>query len=405
MTTKVNKVQGGEFFKEAGVKLNKTKLLIASGIIALVVIALIVLFFGQPTGFVAMPGQQTASLPIKIGVIAPLTGPVANIGEYMQEGLELAREEINKGGGVNGRKIELLFEDTVVDPKLSVAAARKFIEVDEVKVIIGDYRSPNTLAVAPIAEENQVILISPGSQSDKISEAGDYVFRTQVNVDAEAKKLAEFTAGELSVKSVSLIVLNHDYGISFEEDFRSYFTGEIDDVHKVGSKETDFRTVLLKVKNSGSPVVVLAIGGKTGGLLANQAKELGLDTMFVATSIIQTADLVKAGGSSVEGWIYTYPYQPSGKEQLLFSRNYRERYGKENDVIAANSFDALMLISRAMRKCDEDTSCIKEFLYNVKNYQGASGTLSFDSKGDVLKPIALKTVRNGKFVPYNSSAG
>ncbi len=352
------------------------------------------------TWIVVMQEPQSKA-PMKIGVIAPLTGPVGVIGQYMQEGLLLAQREINERGGIQGRSLELVFEDTIVDPKLSVSAMQKFIDIDNIKVVIGDYRSSNTLAVAPIAEEKKVILISPGSQADSLSEAGDYIFRTQVTAEVEAEKLADVIKNQLEETQVSTIVTNQDYGISFEEKFTIFFKekgGRVLLNNRAETQETDYRTMLLKSKEKGIDMIVLAVGGLAGGLIANQAKELGLSFTFVASSIIQTGELLEVGKGNVEGFLYVYPYAHMTKEQEVFTQNYKKAYGRENEVIAANSYDALMLAAEAIEMCEEDTSCIKDELYEVKNYSGASGVLSFDENGDVIKPLIIKTVKDGKFV-------
>src|SRR3989344_8827560 len=117
---------------------------------------------------------------IKIGVVLPLTGPSADGGNYVKNGLLLAQDELNNDQDL-AYHYELLFQDSMYDPKTAVSAVRKLIDSDQVKYIVGAQGSSETLAITPIAEENKVILITPGSQSDKISQAGDYIFRTQVN--------------------------------------------------------------------------------------------------------------------------------------------------------------------------------------------------------------------------------
>lgn len=370
----------------------------------LVIVSVLVLA-GLLYSLVESPGAAPTR-PITIGVIAPLTGPVATIGQYMREGLTIAEEEIKEQGGIQGRPFQLLYEDTIADPKLSVTAVQRLINLHNARVIIGDYRSPNTLAVAPIVEAAEVILISPGSQADKLSTAGDFIFRTQVTAESEAKKLADFLVIERKVKEVSSIVTDQDYGISFEQKFSVFFEqqgGKVLSKQRVATDEKDYGTILLKIKASNTDTVVLAVGGLAGGLIARQAQELGLSLHFVASSIIQTEDLLNVGKNAVEGLVYVYPYDEASQEktQQEFRQRYRERFGKENDVIAANSYDALMLAAGAMGSCGEETECIKEWLYDVQNYQGASGILSFDQNGDVKKPLTVKVVQNGKFAAAN----
>ena len=160
---------------------------------------------------------------IKIGVILPLTGPGAPYGQAEREGIELAINQFNAGGVVNGkRKIRLIIEDSKTEPASGVSAINKLIQLDKVKVVIGDLASSVTLAMAPIAESHKVLLITPGASNPKISDAGDYIFRLYPSDDYQGKLLAKW-ASTKGINQVGIIHINNDFGFGLKDKFKSDF--------------------------------------------------------------------------------------------------------------------------------------------------------------------------------------
>ena len=369
-------------------------------IIALIIIT--VLLVGcTPTGEVVKEQEQ-----IEIGVIAPLTGGGSYWGNQMREGLNMALEEINNKEGVNGRKIKLIYEDTQCDPKIAATAAHKLINVDGVKILIGEVCSTATLAAAPIAEQNKVIFFVPISSSSEITHAGDYVFRNRESSALSGELLAEFVYEELGIREMSILYINSDTGISYGDAFKERLEqigGKIltDESYEKGEKA--FRTSLLKIKQAQPDALYMPGFYEDIGLIIKQASELGIKTQFLSTSAFQADEMFDIAGNAVEGTIYTYPYfdsqspDPRIKE---FVDKYKERHGEEPETSVGLAYDALNILVVAMNKCNENTDCIKEEFYNLKDYPGVTGTTSFDENGDVIKPIAIKKVRNGEFVLY-----
>jgi branched-chain amino acid transport system substrate-binding protein len=167
--------------------------------------------------------QDTQSDEIKIGAILPLTGEAAEYGEDAKLGIDLAVEEINAAGGINGKMIQVVYEDSQATPSQGVAAIQKLITVDKVPVIIGAMASSVTLAIAPIAEENKVVLLSPASTAPQITEAGDYIFRNEVSDAYGGKAQAELTWDELGIKNVAILCINNDYGVGTADTFKKNF--------------------------------------------------------------------------------------------------------------------------------------------------------------------------------------
>ena len=158
------------------------------GLVNLILIFLIILLTScTPSPTAEVVEKET----VKIGSVLPLTGPSSDLGQYTREGLLLGLEEINANPALK-YNYELIFEDSTYNPTVGVTAINKLISIDGVKYVIGAQGSSVTLAIAPVAERNKVILITPSSQSDKISQAGDFIFRTQVNTAQDARFVSNY---------------------------------------------------------------------------------------------------------------------------------------------------------------------------------------------------------------------
>ncbi len=349
-------------------------------------------------------GEPVEKEIIKVGVILPLTEASADAAEYVKNGIDIAVEEINNNSDKK-YKISLIIEDSQYKGEKAASAAQKLINIDNVNYIIGAYGSSQTLAVAPIAEANKVILISPGSQSGKITTAGDYIFRTQINTTQDAEFFAKTVFEKVGNEKLSILSINTDYGVSYINNFSEVYTklgGNIGFVEKMDVKNTDFRTSLLKIKEENTKGVLLLGNRQFNGLVLKQAAELGLNLSFFASSVTEGRELIEVAGEAAEGLIYPYPFdaESSVKSQQSFQSKYQDKYGQKSEMLSANGYDTLMLLSHCFEKIGDDVEGVKSCIYSVENYQGASGILSFDESGDVSKPFILKTVKDGEFVKY-----
>src|SRR6266850_2020278 len=292
-------------------------------------------------------GRQST---FKIGAILPLSGQPAQYGKWIQEGLELAKEEINVKGGINGRPLEIIYEDDQANPKLAASAMQKLANVDKVPVVFGSWSSSSVLAQAPIAEASHVIIMAE-AVSPKIRDAGDYTFRIQPDGSLYMKALAPYAYDDLKLRKIATLYVNNDFGVDLAAVFKREFTalgGSIVSENGFQQGQTDLRTQIT---------------------LAAQSKP---DAIFVPA--------------------YTDPRVQE------YQKKYTQRFGHPSEGFAVLAYDGLKIIEGALTKCGNDTSCIKSYLYATHDYQGVTGTTSFDEKGDVVKPILIKTVQSGAFV-------
>jgi branched-chain amino acid transport system substrate-binding protein len=370
------------------------------------IIVAIIILGGIWYGLSKKPTAPTTKEPIKIGVILPLTGEMANWGESMKGGIELAKDEINSKGGIMGRHLEIVYEDNqACDKALTVSAFRKLINIDKVKITMVGC-SGAVLAVAPIAEENRVILLTPMASAAKISEAGDFVFRTSISDAIQGKTLGQYLIEKLNFRKVGVIYVNNDYGVGLFDNFKNIFEnsgGEIVQAEKYEFGATDFRTNLIKIKAKSPEALVIISYGSEGGLIAKQARELGINIQLIGTDNFGTKEVVETGKESVEGAIFSTPALDERRPEVQeLKRKFETKYGKEPPVIiaVADAYDAMNILAKAIQAKGYDPLEVKDYLYSLKNYPGISGTISIDQNGDAEKPISLQVIKNGQFVPY-----
>lgn len=347
-----------------------------------------------------------AQSELKIGVLFPLSGDAGSYGERGKNGIELAVDELNAKGGARGRRLRVIYEDSKADPRTGVAAMTKLANVDKVPAVIGDIVSAVTLAVAPIAERNKVVLLSPTASAPAVSHAGDYIFRIWPSDLAEGKEIAAF-AIKTGFKRVGILYMQNDYGIGIKNVFVKTFSGAGGSVVlALGYKpdESDFRSYLGRLAEAKPDAIYLAGYFKDSALVLKQARELGIKTQFLGTTAVEDPKLIEIAGEAAEGLIYPlatgYDAESLDMDIQSFRKRYAERFKAEPDWVPAQAYDALKLIAYAVQKGGVTGPEIRKTLSVVKGYRGVTGDITFDENGDVAKPVTIKVVRQGKFEKY-----
>ncbi len=326
---------------------------------------------------------------IKIGLINPLSGELAYIGEDTLNAINLAVEEINKMDGINGRQIELIVEDSPCDPKKAVDAYNKLSNINDVDKLIGPACSSELLAVSSNLNKEEKIAISFSATDADVSDAGDYVFRNVVSDSLKSKVFANYVFNKYGIKEVFIVHGIDSASAGFIGDFSKKFQelgGKIFLTEVVQPETVDFRTIVLKIKNSGVENVLLHAMPVAMGEILNQAKELGLEQNFFAgvEGILDTK-MPEVAGENMNGLVYI---QPKSSDNEEFIKKYKDKYNETPSFYAAEAYDTVQLFGLAM-KDGTDNKKVKENLYKIKDFKGASGNISFDEKGDCIKPFEI----------------
>ncbi len=347
--------------------------------------------------------QATAKENIKLGLMMPLSGDAAAYGLPIQAAAQIAVDEINAKGGINGQMLELVAEDSKCNPKDGATAAQKLVNVDQVKVIIGGACSGETLGAAPITEAAKVILFSPSATSPDVTNAGDYVFRVAPSDALAGKVAANYAFDTLAKKKAVVFSETTDYAqglrMVFGENFKTA-GGEVVADETFTSEDTDMRTQILKAK-SGNPdmIYIVAQTPAKAALLLKQLKEAGMEQQIVASEVLLGRDFIVENPELVEGQIGVEPRvdATAPKTAALFAK-YQEKTGEAVPwpQFITGVYDAIYLVSDAIGQYGLDSDKIRDYLYDVKDYDGAIGSLTFDENGDALLPYSVKQIKNGQ---------
>ena len=337
---------------------------------------------------------------ITVGAVLPLTGGSAQWGIPPRNAALLAVDQANAKGGIKGKKIALEIEDDQCEPATGVAAILKILASRKPIAILGAVCSSVTLAVAPIAESNRVVLISPASTTPLLTNAGDYIFRVIPTDALRGKVFADYVYAH-GYKRVSCLYINNDGGLGNQKTFSESFQklgGQIISVDAYPQDTQDVRTQLTKIKAAKPDAVLIVSYPDDTPIVLRQAAELKLGLpLFFQTEALDDPAVIQRAGAAAEGATYILPAKPTGTAADDFVRAYRERYHKDPELFAAEGYDVIMLIFDILNASPALTSdALKDGLYHTQGYPGASGTISFDRNGDVIKPMAIKQLKDLK---------
>lgn len=356
-------------------------------IFALIAIAFVAGCIGQQAG---QPGEKEL---VKVGVIAPLTGGQAVYGEGMRKGLDMALNEVGN--------VRLVYEDEQSDAKAAVTAFTKLTDVDGVKVVIGPVLSGSVLAVAPLAEQKRVIVLSPTATAAKITDAGDYTFRIRETARLHGRAIAEYAISRNWTKA-ALMNANAEAALSYADTFDERFAelgGTVVAKELYEKDARDMRTQAEKVRAASSDFVYFTGFAADIGLAMKQLRQLGYEEPFLTTPAIEDKVFFTNAAGAAEAALYTSPFDPDAPAAAEFRQKYDQAYNDSNFAwYVANAYDSLKLVSKIAEECGDDTGCFKQKLYATRDYPGASGTFGFDEKGDVARPLIFMSVRNDAFV-------
>jgi branched-chain amino acid transport system substrate-binding protein len=345
------------------------------------------------TGFLTITDKDS----IKIGVISSQTGVGSYLGQQQIRGFEIALEEINNNGGINGQEIKLIFEDSKSEAKEGVNVANKLINIDEVKYIIGDSWNDTTVAIVPMINEKEIIMMSPVTNLNQLSQ-NDFFFRTMPTTKEMVTKTAYFLETELNVKKIGVIYPGTAFSQEHLDDLREYFKDSDVEIFSEKVEGSDYSSQLTKLKSKEVEVIYnLHFTGLLGSVM-EQAKKQDLEVIWVSHFGAENNILITEFRDVSDGVYYPYPYNSENIDlSHNFIKSYYEKYNEYPDNTAVNAYDTLKILSMALEE-SKDTKEIKRYLENLKDYKGAGGVFSFDENGDVKKEIIMKQIKDGEFI-------
>lgn len=335
----------------------------------------------------------------KIGAILPLTGNVAWLGENAKNGIQLAIEEINSSGGIKGKKLEIIFEDSKLEPKEGVAIANRLVDIEKVNALIVN-GTTIVNAVMPITEQKNILLfaqtIHPG-----ITGKGQNIFRIYGGGDYEWKMLAKYIND--NNLNVGIFYINAQYGIDSKKMLTKNLAPKIkvvfEESYEIGA--ADFRSILMKVKNKKADAVVLMGYGTEFIVLLKQMKELGFKTRVLG-NIDFTFDFLQKA-PMCQGAIFVAPSFSVGiltEKGTEFLSKYVDRFKNKPSWDIANSYETIIVLAEAIAQIGRwDLEQIKNYLLNLKDYSGVSGKFTIGANKDAVFDLYMATLKDSKIVP------
>lgn len=334
---------------------------------------------------------------VTIGGIIPSTGVAAEYGANENDAINLAVGEINNAGGLLGKELKVVLEDTKCDAKEGASAVTKLINVNKVDVLASFECSGPTFSGVPVAASNKKMFVAAVSTAPGLAAKGEYVFRITPNDAAQGTDLANAVYSR-GYKNVAVLYLNNDYGVGIKNVLVANYQGKVVAAEAIATEASDFKTELTKIKGLNPDVVVLVLLGKQYVTAFKQMKELGLKAQVFGSETFKDDSILKDIGSLAEGVFATHYSSVSSSVRDAWSAKMKSKYGKEPGVFADFAYDLVMVYAEAIKKAGVvDSDSIKTAMQGLK-YDGVTGVTEFDIDGEVKgKSFSLYVVKNGKF--------
>lgn len=343
---------------------------------------------------------------IKIGQYGSMTGGEATFGQSTDKGVRLAFDAKNAAGGIKGKKLVLVTEDDQGKPEEAAAVVKKLITQDKVVAIIGEVASTRSLFAAPIAQENKVPMVTPSSTNPKVTQVGDYIFRVCFIDPFQGPVMAKFVNDNLKIKRVAVFKdLKSDYSLGLAEFFTKKFKelgGEIVSEQTFQTGDSDFKGQLTRIRSSNPEAIYIPAYYTEVGLIARQARQLGLKAILLGGDGWDSPKLFEIGQTAVEGSYFSNHYAsestvPATQE---FIKKYKEKFNETPDGLAAAGYDAAQILIAAIERTSEPTpKNIRDELAKTKDFAGATGKISINAERNADKDAFIVKVE-GKALKF-----
>ena len=343
---------------------------------------------------------------IRIGVYGDTTGATSSFGVSTKNGIELAFSEINAAGGVNGKKLEMVFEDDQGTPEKAKTVISKLINQDKVVAVLGEVASSNSLAAAPVAQEAKIPMITPSSTNPKVTEVGDYISRVCFIDPFQGSVMAKFAVNTLKAKTAAVLGDNSsDYSKGLTQFFEQEFTklgGTVITKQTYAQKDQDFKAQLTQMRDQKPDVIYIPGYYGEVAIIARQARELGMNQPLLGGDGWDSPELWKLGGAALKNAYISNHYSADNPAAEIqnFVKNYTAKFGVGPDSLAALAYDAAKVLADAIKRAGGTESVkLKDAINSTKGFAGVTGTITLDASRNAVKPaVALElTPAESKF--------
>ena len=340
---------------------------------------------------------------IVVGEYGSLTGGQATFGQSTHNGIMLAVDEINGGGGVNGRKFRVITEDDQSKSEEAANAVTKLISQNNVIAVLGEVASSSSLAAAPICQANKVPMITPSSTNERVTQVGEYIFRMCFIDPYQGEAMANYLSKELGMKRAAVLIdVKSDYSTGLSANFERVFIangGQIVGKQSYAQGDSDFRSQLTTLKSSNPEVIFVPGYYNDIGQIAIQARDLGMKMPLAGGDGWESPKLIEIGGKSLEGCFYSNHYHVDDPDPAVrgFVQKYQERYGAKPDALAALGYDAARVLADSIgRAGTTDGEALRAAIAATKGFAGVTGNITLGpDRNPVGKKLVILEIKDG----------
>ncbi len=339
---------------------------------------------------------------IRIGAIAPITGDKAEMGESMWRTLEIAFEDINADGGVMGKQIELVLEDSKGDPKEAVELTKKLAEDDSIVAVIGPMTSAEAIACAPIFDEYGLVELAPVASNNEYATMSEFSFTLAGRQSAEMPYFVEkVLADHVEAQSIGVIWINDDWGVSSIESMQEACDElgiEVAASESFNSGEKDFNAVLTKIRQTNPEVLVLATQAAEGSLILNQIKAMGWDVPVVGVGALYSDQVIELAGEMAEGLVAPSAFFLSEEdaEAWDYAQRFTEGAGFSPTIHGPLTYDTALVLAAAIEHAGStERDAIRVALTEISGVEGLAGSYEFTEDGDIIRAYRVLEVVDG----------
>ena len=342
---------------------------------------------------------------LKVGVFLSLTGSTASYGTSSLNAIKLATDEINSLGGINGNQIELVIEDDHSSTLDIPAIVTTLIKDAKVGALLAEPVSTRAMAAAPIAQQNQIVMISSASVKPELTMNGDYIFRACFISSTEGEAIAKFATSKLKATTAAIILDDkNDYAVVLAGFFKESFKqlgGKIVSEQRYDASDTDLSSQLAAIK-SANPDIIFAPGFyTTASLVAREVKRANLSATLIGSDGWDSASLMQGGSEPFAGVYFANHFWVGNDEPLVkkFVADYQAKYGVAPDATAATAYDAARLLFDAFKRAhSREKSAVRNALAATRDFPGVTGKITIDSNRNAQVPVyILRIDKDGKF--------
>lgn len=341
---------------------------------------------------------------IVVGEYASLTGKEAAFGNSSHNGTLLAIDEINSKGGLLGKKLRLVTEDTQSKPGESATVVQKLLSRDGVVAVLGEVASGRSLEAARICQDAKVPMISPSSTNPEVTKKGDYVFRVCFIDPFQGTVMAKFAKDTLKISKVAILSdASAAYSVGLADFFKQGFEaagGKIVAEPKYTSGDKDFKAQLTAIK-AANPEGIFVPGYYTeAGLIVSQARQLGIEVPLFGGDGWEAPQLLEIGGKALEGCYFSTHFSPEVGDPLAvkFVADYEKRFGAKPDAMAALGYDSALILAEAITKAGStEGPKLRDALAATKDFKAVTGNITIDADRNASKSAVILAVKDGQF--------